>query len=51
MADAGHRRLSLRSFYAFDKLRKALGDEKAAHMVFGSRGTSILDAIRIDKVS
>jgi MoxR-like ATPase len=51
MADAGERRISLRAFYAFDKLRKGLGKEKAANIVFGKRAESILDAIAINKVS
>lgn len=51
MADAGGRRISLRSFYAFDKLRISMGEERAADMVFGSRGQSILDAIRIDRIN
>lgn len=51
MADAGPRRISLRAFYAFDKLRKGLGKEKAANIVFGKRAESILDAIAINKVS
>lgn len=51
MADAGKRRISLRTFKAFDKLRKTIGDEKAAKMVFDSNAQSFLDAIAIDKVS
>lgn len=51
MADAGYRRISLRSFYAFDKLRISMGEERAAKMVFGTRGESILDSIRIDRVN
>ena len=51
MADAGKRRISLRTFKAFDKLRTTLGDEKAANMVFDSNAQSFLDAIAIDKVS
>jgi len=51
MADAGDRRVSLRSFYAFDKLRVSLGEDKAAKMVFGRRASGIIDAIRIDRVS
>lgn len=51
MADAGERRVSLRSFYAFDKLRTSLGEDKAAKMVFGRRAKGIVDAIRIDRVS
>lgn len=51
MADAGYRRISLRSFYAFDKLRFSMGEDRAAEMVFGAaRASSILDAIRIDRV-
>lgn len=50
LADAGHRRISLRSFYAFDKLRVGLGEARAAQMVFGHRGSSILDSIRIDRI-
>lgn len=42
------RRLSLRSFYAFDQLRSQLGSERAAHLVFGGeRAQSVLDALRI----
>ncbi|MBW4077229.1 MAG: AAA family ATPase [Acidobacteria bacterium] len=42
------RRLSLRSFYAFDQLRPHLGSERAAHIVFGAeRSESVLDALRI----
>lgn len=51
MADAGKRRISLRTFMAFDKLRKQLGDERSARLIFGERAESILDAIAIDKVS
>lgn len=51
MADAGERRISLRAFYAFDKLRKTLGKEKAAIIIFGKRAESILDAIAINGVS
>ena len=48
MCDAGERRISLRSFYAYDKLRTALGAKKASEIVFGNRGKSFLDAIRVD---
>lgn len=51
MADAGERRISLRAFMAFDKIRKAFGDAKAAQLTFGTRAESILDAIAVDKVS
>jgi len=51
MADAGERRISLRSFFAYDKLRKTLGDAESARMVFGAQAQSFLDAIAIDKVA
>lgn len=50
MADAGQQRISLRTFMAFDNLRKALGDDKAANIIFASRAEGILDAIRINGV-
>lgn len=48
MADAGPRRISLRSFMAFDNLRKGIGKEKAARLVFRDRAESILDALTIE---
>ena len=51
MCDAGERRISLRSFYAFDKLRTALGTKKAATMVFGERAKNIIDAIAVNSLS
>lgn len=51
-ADLGDRRVSLRSFYTFDQLRKAMGDEnRAASIVFHKHAQSVLDALTIDKVS
>jgi MoxR-like ATPase len=50
MADAGKRRISLRTFASFDKLRKSVGDERAAKLIFHDGAQSFLDAIRIDKV-
>lgn len=50
MADAGERRISLRTFYAFDNLRKTLGDDKASKLVFRDRAQSVMDAIALDKV-
>jgi hypothetical protein len=42
------RRVSLRSFYAFDELRRTLGAGRAAQLVFGSdNALSILDALTI----
>ena len=51
MADAGERRISLRTFYAFDQLRKSLGDAEGARLVFGTQAQSVLDAIAINKVA
>jgi len=42
------RRVSLRSFHAFDQLRRRLGVERAARLVFGvDRATDVLDALSI----
>lgn len=51
MADAGKKRISLRTFMAFDKLRKQLGDERSANLIFGERASSVLDAMAVDKLS
>ena len=48
MADAGARRVSLRAFMAFDQLRKTLGADKAAKIIFRERAESVLDAIAVD---
>ena len=50
MADAGERRISLRAFYAYDKLRFSLGEERASVLTFGDRAQSILDAIKVEGV-
>lgn len=50
MADAGERRISLRAFMAFDKLRNNIGAERAAVLTFGDRAEAITDAIAIDKI-
>lgn len=50
LADAGTERVSLRSFYAFDKLRSSLGIEEASQIIFGDRAESIRDALLIDGV-
>jgi hypothetical protein len=45
------RRVSLRSFHAFDQLRHHLGVERAARLVFGvSRATDVLDALAIGEL-
>ena len=42
------RRISLRSFYAFDDLRRHCGATRAAHLVFGAEGAvGVLDALAI----
>jgi MoxR-like ATPase len=46
------RRVSLRSFYAFDQLRATLGAERAANLVFGEQSAEgILDALKISTLS
>lgn len=50
-ADAGSERISLRTFMAFDSMRRALGDEKAANIVFGYRASGIMDALRVNAVA
>lgn len=43
-----HRRISLRSFYAFDQLREHFGAPRAARLLFGElTGQAILDALKI----
>lgn len=45
------RRSSLRSFYAFDKLRSTLGMERAACLAFGQeRGEAVIDTLRVSKL-
>jgi AAA domain (dynein-related subfamily) len=47
-----HRRISLRSFYAFDDLRRHHGASRAAQLVFGEAvAQSVLDALAIGAVS
>jgi len=41
------RRVSLRSFYAFDELRSLHGAARAAHLVFGRDASDVLDALSI----
>ncbi|MGH3732396.1 MAG: AAA family ATPase [Acidimicrobiales bacterium] len=45
------RRVSLRSFYAFDELRMHHGPQRAAELVFGASAQGILDALNIGAVS
>jgi MoxR-like ATPase len=46
------RRVSLRSFYAFDELRRHHGPSRAAYLVFGGDvAQSVLDALTIAAVS
>jgi MoxR-like ATPase len=46
------RRVSLRSFYAFDELRRRLGPARAAQLVFGDdAATSVLDALAIASIA
>jgi hypothetical protein len=46
------RRISLRSFYAYDELRGRYGAERAARLIFGvARFRDVLDALTIDAVT
>ena len=46
------RRVSLRSFYAFDELRRHLGSPRAARLVFGEDAArSVLDALAIASIT
>ena len=48
----GSRRVSLRSFYAFDTLRAAHGNERAAELIFGeSNAQAFLDALTISSLA
>lgn len=46
-----HRRVSLRSFYAFDELRRHHGPARAARLVFGEGAEGVLDALTIGAMS
>lgn len=51
MCDAdSDRRMSLRMFEAFSTLRRQLGAERAAKMLFGENADNILDAIKVDQL-
>ena len=50
MADAGDRRISLRQFYAYGKLKSSWGDKRAADLVFGERADAFLDAVQVDTI-
>ena len=51
MADAGIDRISLRTFMAFDQLRKETDEETASRIIFKQRSKEILEAIKIDRIS
>ena len=50
LADAGERRVSLRTLMAFDKIRKVHGEERSAQIIFGRRAEDILDAMKVERV-
>jgi MoxR-like ATPase len=50
MADAGDRRISLRQFYAYGKLERVHGKERAANLIFADRAEAFLDAVAVDTV-
>lgn len=45
------RRFSIRTFMEFDRMRKTLGDERAAKIVFTKRANDIMEAIKINAVA
>lgn len=51
MADAGSERISIRSFMAFDELRKKSSEETAARIIFRERSREVLEAITVDRLS
>jgi len=50
MADAGEQRISIRSFMAFDELRKKSTEETAARIIFRDRSKEVLEAIAVDRL-
>lgn len=51
-ADApGYRRISLRTWKAFDTMRKSVADERAAEIIFKHMASDVLDAIKINAVT
>lgn len=50
-ADAGAQRISIRTFMAFDNLRKNMGDERASQIIFGHRSSGIIDALKVNSVA
>lgn len=47
----GDDRISLRTWFSFDQLRKSLSDDRAAELIFRHKAPDILDAIRVESVS
>lgn len=45
------RRISLRTWKAFDQVRKVLGDERAAQLVFNDMWMGIIDSIKVNSVN
>jgi len=50
-SDLKERRIDLRSFYAFDNLRKSVGAERAAKLLFAEHAGDFLDAIKVDQIN
>lgn len=48
---SGQERISLRTWKAFDQMRKSLDDERAAEIIFRDMADDILDAIRVNAVT
>lgn len=47
----GPERISLRSWFSFDSMRRSIGDDRAAELVFRDMAPSVMDAIRINAVA
>lgn len=45
----GERRISIRAWKEFARLREAIGEEQAARAVFGGRAGDVLDALRLHR--
>jgi MoxR-like ATPase len=50
-ADLGERRIDLRTFFAYDSLRRSVGSERAAHLIFDDKAKDFLTAIKIDQIN
>jgi MoxR-like ATPase len=51
MADAGDKRISIRTFLAFDELRKKSSESVAARIIFRDRSREVMEAVNIDRLA